>query len=156
MGIEIERKFLVNDDSWRSGTAGLSYRQGYLCTANGCSVRVRVTGKPGAWITIKSRINATTRAEYEYPIPITDAEMMLQSLCGQHIVEKTRYLRNYADLLWEIDEFTGNNSGLILAEVELTHSEQPITPPPWVGKEVTTDKRYYNSYLATHPYQNWS
>lgn len=155
MGIEIERKFLVSNDSWRAGASGITYRQGYLCGAVGCCVRVRTVGLQEAWLSIKRHVGTATRLEYEYAIPLSDAEEMLTKLCNGNLVEKIRFLVHHAGMLWEIDEFTGANQGLIIAEVELDRLDQPIVFPDWVGCEVTNDLRYYNAELAKHPYTCW-
>ncbi|KOR31426.1 adenylate cyclase [Achromatium sp. WMS3] len=155
MPLEIERKFLIINDTWRTEKIGVFFRQGYLCHNAESIVRVRITGPQEAWLTIKSRIDELTRLEYEYPIPLADATEMLDRLCHNQLVEKIRYNIPYADLVWEIDEFQGNNAGLLIAEVELNSSDQHITLPPWVGEEVTQDRRYYNNYLAIHPYKQW-
>jgi adenylate cyclase len=154
MAIEIERKFLVKGDSWRSLGTGTIYRQGYIATVNGATVRVRIAGET-AYITIKDKSQGFSRQEFEYSIPIADAEMMLDTLCDRPLIEKIRYRINLGNLLWEVDEFLGENQGLILAEVELTNEEQPIELPDWIDREVTGDRRYYNSNLAKTPYKKW-
>lgn len=156
MGIEIERKFLVRNDTWRTTKPGVLYRQGYLCTNSECCIRIRITETPSAWLTIKGQVETSIRLEYEYPVSLIDANEMLNRLCAKRLIEKTRYLVPYSDLVWEIDEFSGENTGLIIAEVELTHRDQHVELPPWVGNEVTEDVRYYNAYLAVCPYQTWN
>jgi adenylate cyclase len=155
MGIEIERKFLVNHDGWRSQAAGTLYRQGYLLADQGRTVRVRIAGDR-AFLTIKGPSIGLSRAEFEYEIPPSDAEEMLRSLCVSPIVEKTRYTLPMDHLVWEIDEFMGANAGLILAEVELQDEQQAIVLPDWIGEEVSGDRRYYNSYLSQHPFSQWT
>jgi CYTH domain-containing protein len=162
MATEIERKFLVKGDEWRkrsqwkpSLAAGSVYRQGYLSTKKGCSVRVRLVGNQG-YLTIKGLSQGISRAEYEYPIPAEDAQEMLDKLCDRPLIEKTRYKLELAGLTWEIDEFAGENQGLIVAEVELTDENQTIELPDWIDKEVSDDSRYYNVNLAQHPYSQWS
>jgi len=162
MATEIERKFLVKGDEWRkrsqwkpSLVAGSVYRQGYLSTKKGCSVRVRLVGNQG-YLTIKGLSQGISRAEYEYPIPAEDAQEMLDKLCDRPLIEKTRYKIELAGLTWEIDEFAGENQGLIVAEVELTDENQTIELPDWIDKEVSDDSRYYNVNLAQHPYSQWS
>lgn len=155
MGLEIERKFLICNNSWRTEATGIAYRQGYLCATAGCCVRVRTTGQQNAWLTIKKHVDAAVRLEYEYPLPILDAIEMLERLCGGHLVEKVRYKVPHSGLIWEIDEFAGENAGLLIAEVELTRQDQQIVLPDWVGTEVTDNMRYYNACLATHPYSSW-
>lgn len=154
MKIEIERKFLLKNDLWREGAAGLFYRQGYLCTDPERTVRVRVGGDR-AVLAIKGAGDGIARAEYEYPIPPDEAGELLDRLCLHPLVEKYRYRVPFAGLTWEIDEFTGANAGLVLAEVELEHVAQPVPLPPWIGREVTGDHRYYNAWLARHPFGTW-
>jgi CYTH domain-containing protein len=154
MATEIERKFLVKDDAWRSLGRGTTYRQGYIYTENWTTVRVRLAGERG-YLTIKGKRVGAARAEFEYPIPREDAEIMLETLCDRPLIEKVRYRVFHGDLVWEVDEFRGENAGLILAEVELAAENQAISLPDWIGKEVTDDLRYYNSYLARHPYRDW-
>lgn len=154
MKIEIERKFLLTGDSWRQGATGTLYRQGYLCTDPERTVRVRIGGDT-AILAIKGRGDGLSRPEYEFPIPPGEAATLLDGLCLQPLVEKVRYLVPFAGLTWEIDEFLGVNAGLVLAEVELEHPDQPVPLPPWVGREVTGDPRYYNAWLARHPFATW-
>ena len=154
MAIEIERKFLVIGDSWRSLAEGQVYRQGYIPTQDKTTVRVRVVGSQG-YLTIKGQSIGITRAEYEYPIPVTDAENMLQTLCQPPLIEKIRYRIPIENVVWEVDEFTGENQGLILAEVELEEEQQTVNLPDWIGVEVTQEARYYNVNLAQYPYQQW-
>ncbi|HEY9640877.1 MAG TPA: CYTH domain-containing protein [Coleofasciculaceae cyanobacterium] len=153
MAIEIERKFLVKGNDWRIVT-GTVYRQGYIVSGNGRTVRVRLAGDQG-YLTIKGGARGISRSEYEYLIPVSDAIEMLDSLCDRPQIEKTRYKIPYEGLIWEVDEFAGENQGLILAEVELTSPDQPITLPPWIGQEVSRDFRYFNSNLAKFPYSHW-
>jgi CYTH domain-containing protein len=155
MKLEIERKFLVRGDDWRSGATGILYRQGYLCTDPDRTVRVRLGGDR-AILAIKGKGEGWARPEFEFPIPVDDAVMLLDKLCLQPPVEKYRYLVPHAGLTWEVDEFLGANAGLVLAEVELEHVEQALPLPPWAGREVTDDPRYYNAYLVRHPYTSWS
>lgn len=154
MSLEIERKYLVSNDGWRTPGTGIRYRQGYLSTEPGRNVRVRVGAGRGV-LTIKGLTVNLARPEYEYPIPVEDANELLDTLCLKPIIEKTRYTIEYAGLLWEVDEFEGENAGLIIAEVELTAADQRILLPDWVGKEVTDDPRYYNASLITHPFATW-
>lgn len=155
MKIEIERKFLVAGDAWRAGATGILYRQGYLCTDPARTVRVRL-GNDTAILAIKGAGNGIARPEFEYPLPVDEATVLLDHHCLQPLVEKYRYLVPFAGLTWEIDEFLGANAGLLLAEVELEHSDQPVPLPPWIGREVTGDPRYYNAWLARHPYTTWT
>lgn len=154
MAVEIERKFLVKGQEWREETTGLIYRQGYIYTQNSITVRVRLAGEQG-YLTIKGKSIGSSRSEYEYPIPATDAQEMLNTLCDRPLIEKKRYKLKQGDLTWEIDEFFGENEGLIIAEVELITEDQTVNLPPWIGDEVTHDSRYFNINLAKHPYRNW-
>ena len=153
MGKEIERKFLVAGDAWRQGE-GVVYRQGYLNTDKHRTVRVRVVGDQG-YLTIKGITQGATRQEYEYTIPVADASDMLDELCEGPIIEKRRYRIPQGPLVWEVDEFFGDNQGLVVAEVELEREDQPVDKPSWLGKEVTGDARYYNANLVQHPYSQW-
>jgi len=154
MAIEIERKFLVKDDSWRGLGKGSHYRQGYLSTDPDRTVRVRKVAGEG-YLTVKGRTVNATRAEYEYVIPSQDADAMLDELCARPLIEKTRYRIEYQGLVWEIDEFDGENAGLVIAEVELASENQVVALPVWVGEEVTTDSRYYNANLIANPFSRW-
>lgn len=154
MGREIERKFLVANDSWRGQAAGKCYRQGYLSTVKERTVRVRTVGDKG-YITIKGVTVGATRPEYEYEIPQVDANEMLDRLCERPLIEKTRYRIQDGDHAWEIDEFEGENRGLVTAEVELEDEHQQVTLPGWIGKEVTEDPRYFNANLVTKPFTKW-
>lgn len=154
MGIEIERKFLVDPrGSWRSAPA-TRFRQGYLSTAKERTVRVRTAGEKG-YLTIKGITRGATRLEYEYSIPLADAEQLLDELCERPLIEKDRYKLDHQGLTWEVDEFFGDNQGLILAEVELSSEDQVFARPEWVRDEVTQDPRYYNANLIKHPYTRW-
>ena len=155
MAVEIERKFLVKSDEWRALAVGRLYCQGYLPTAAGKTVRVRIVGDQG-YLTIKGPSNGTTRAEFEYLIPVEDATEMLETLCETPLIKKKRYKIMIDDLTWEVDEFLGENKGLIIAEVELQDENQAISLPDWIGKEVSDDSRYYNSSLVKNPYCQWS
>ena len=154
MKIEIERKFLLKDNSWRNGATGILYRQGYLCTDPERTVRVRLGGDT-AILAIKGAGDGIARAEFEYPIPAEEATLLLDSLCLHPPVEKYRYLVPFAGLTWEIDEFLGANAGLLVAEIELEQVDQLVPLPPWIGEEVTGDHRYYNAWLARHPFTTW-
>ena len=155
MAIEIERKYLVTDDSWRAGAYGVTYRQGYLTATKQSTVRVRQAGDKG-YLTIKGATQGISRAEFEYEIPLADATAMLDNLCLQPLIEKTRYHIDHAGMTWEVDEFAGDNAGLIVAEVELQDERQTIELPPWVGQEVSADPRYRNANLVSNPYKNWN
>ncbi len=154
MAIEIERKFLVSDDSWRQNAQGTTYRQGYLTIDPERTVRVRIAGDQG-FLTIKGKTEGMARSEFEYPIPLEDAIQLLDSLCLRPLIEKTRYCVTYGGRTWEVDEFDGDNRDLILAEVELAASDEQVDLPPWAGLEVTDDPRYYNASLSRTPYRTW-
>jgi adenylate cyclase len=154
MANEIERKFLVIGESWRHAAHGRRYRQGYLSTDRDRTVRVRTVGDHG-FLTIKGRTAGATRAEYEYPIPRDEAEALLDNLCLTPLIEKVRYAIPYQGLVWEVDEFLGDNTGLVVAEVELESETQEIVKPDWVGPEVTDDPRYYNANLVHRPFTHW-
>ena len=154
MAREIERKFLLKNDNWRSKVhASHVLRQGYLCGNTRASVRVRIDGDR-ANLNIKSATLGVERLEFEYPFPVEQAEVMLSELAGE-VVEKTRHEVRHQGHLWEIDEFAGENEGLIVAEIELGDAEEAFERPDWLGEEVSADPRYYNSELARHPYSRW-
>ena len=152
MPTEIERKFRVTGTAWRTAS-GQRICQGYLNRDQHRTVRVRVAGAQ-AFLTIKGVTTGATRAEFEYAIPLADAEALL-ALCDGPLIDKVRHRVEHGGLLWEIDEFLGDNAGLVVAEVELASEDQPVALPPWVTEEVTTDSRYFNSSLATHPFNRW-
>lgn len=154
MGIEIERKFLVKGDDWRNGLTGIPYRQGYLSGDQDLAIRVRIAGSE-AFLTIKGPNRGITRSEFEYEIPMADAEAMLTDLCLKPQIEKMRFSTTFEGHLWVIDEFFGENSGLIVAEIELEDESQPFALPPWAGKEVSDDARYFNVNLIRHPWSQW-
>lgn len=154
MAVEIERKFLVKSNEWRSLGVGTLYRQGYVSIDKNNTVRVRVVGNQG-YLTLKGITTGYSRLEFEYAIPVADALEMLQHLCHGPLIEKTRYKVILDDLVWEIDEFAGDNQGLIVAEVELSDPDQAIAIPSWVGAEVSGDPRYYNANLIQHPFTQW-
>ena len=154
MAKEIERKFLVTDFSWRDVATKKLYRQGYIPTLNRTSVRVRIVGEQG-YLTVKGPNTGLTRLEYEYEIPLADAGDLLSHFCSMPLIEKWRYQLAIGNHLWEIDEFLGDNAGLVLAEIELTSETDPFVLPSWVGQEVSHDARYYNSNLAKNPYGSW-
>ena len=156
MAIEIERKFLVADTSahaaWRQAP-GVAYRQGYLNRDKTRTVRVRIADG-AAFLTIKGVSVGATRAEFEYPIPVADAQAMLL-LCDGPLIEKTRHVLMYQGTRWEIDDFAGDNAGLVVAEVELQSETQGFAKPDWLGAEVTQDARYFNSNLSSRPFNGW-
>ena len=155
VAIEIERKFLLRDPSWRDAVeCSTLLRQGYLANNERCSVRVRLAGA-SAWLSVKAMTPGLARAEYEYPVPVEDAAALLDALCERPFVEKWRHLVSWHGHTWEIDEFLGDNQGLVVAEVELgSIDEQPVLPP-WVGREVTDDVRFYNFSLARNPWSGF-
>lgn len=150
---EIERKFLVASNAWRGQAEGVTYRQGYLSRRPGRTVRVRTAGAE-AFLTIKGANQGNIRLEFEYAIPLSEAEEML-ALCEGPLIEKTRFKIPHAGHLWEVDEFHGDNQGLIIAEVELSAEDEEVEMPEWIGAEVSGDPRYYNSNLAVHPFSRW-
>jgi CYTH domain-containing protein len=160
MGIEIERKFLVlaagsrpsEDMPWRH-RQGTLLRQGYLNRDPQRTVRVRIAGD-SACLTLKGASHGPVRSEFEYPIPLEDAAALLK-MCDGPLIEKVRYTVEHGGLCWEVDEFRGENHGLVLAELELTAADEPFERPAWVGEEVTDDPRYFNSQLAVRPYATW-
>ncbi|MDD5578602.1 MAG: CYTH domain-containing protein [Methylobacter sp.] len=155
MAIEIEHKFLLANSDWRKQISrSVKYRQGYLSSQASSSIRVRISDKHG-WLNIKSVSIGTHRHEYEYEIPLTDANEILNNLCRKPLIEKTRHLVTDDGNIWEIDEFEGENKGLIVAEIELKEIGLPFSKPHWLGVEVTHDLRYYNNNLLNHPYSEW-
>lgn len=153
MGLEIERKFLVTSEAWRVGSPTLMV-QGYLNRAAQSTVRVRIAGQQ-AMLTVKGKTRGISRAEYEYEIPLADAQDMLK-LCEGPLIEKKRWLFEHGEMTWEIDEFLGLNAGLVVAEIELDHEHQTLALPEWVGKEVSDDNRYFNSSLSKMPFAEWT
>jgi len=156
MKTEIERKFLVVGDGWRTAAGGGErYEQGYIsCDPKKITVRVRLAGNKGL-LTLKGPTEGISRSEMEYEIPAEEAKYMLEHFCGDRIVSKTRYCLEINGLQWEIDEFSGANQGLVLAEIELETEDQPFEKPDWLGEEVSHDPRYFNAVLATHPFSGW-
>jgi len=151
--VEIERKFLINTKLWKPIGTGTKMKQGYLSVDPERVVRVRIAGE-NAYITIKGKPVDLVRTELEYEIPINEAEILLK-MCLNFPVEKTRFKEKIGNLVWEIDVFEGENYGLVMAEVELTHENQEIDLPVWIGKEVSFDSRYYNSWLSRNPFKKW-
>jgi adenylate cyclase len=155
MGIEIERKFRLADGSWRERVRQKTLlRQGYIANTPRASVRVRVAGEAG-WLSVKSMTPGLVRAEYEAGIPAAEANEMLERLCEGPLIEKWRHLVEYQGSEWEIDEFLGDNAGLVIAELELESENSEFTRPPWLGVEVTHDERYYNFRLSEKPFRHW-
>lgn len=155
MAIEIERKFLVKNERWRDSVISSSeLKQGYLANQNNASVRVRVVrGK--AYLNIKSKTLGIKRSEYEYQIPVEEAEEMLHHLAEQPVIAKTRYMVQSGEHIWELDVFEGENSGLVVAEIELESEHETFELPEWAGEEVSDDPRYYNINLVKHPFCKW-
>lgn len=155
MAFEIERKFLVRNDDWRASAASHGrIRQAYLEATAKASVRVRIRDESRATLTVKSRPSAIRRLEFEHPIPILEAEALM-SLRQGIVIEKTRYIIPCGALAWEVDVFSGDNDGLVIAEIELPDERHPIERPSWIGTEITGNAQYYNSSLAHHPYCSW-
>ncbi len=155
MATEIERKFLVKDDSWRAQVISETrYKQGYLANQERASVRVRI-GAGRAFLNIKSATIGAKRHEFEYEIPLQDAEDMLLHIAAGPCIDKVRYEVPHGDHVWELDVFHGENAGLVVAEIELEAEDEPFDKPAWAGMEVTGDPRYYNAMLVRHPYSRW-
>ncbi len=154
--LEIERKFLVSSDTWQSRVGSSTrMRQGYLNNETHCSVRVRIAGDR-AWLNLKGATIGAQRLEFDYGIPASDANHMLDKLTCKPLIEKTRHLVDVADHTWEIDVFEGDNAGLIVAEIELDDPDEAFEKPDWLGEEVTHDPRYYNTCLSSHPFKDWA
>ncbi|MDB5032739.1 CYTH domain-containing protein [Mucilaginibacter sp.] len=155
MGIEIERKFLVDAIQWQqlSKPVGSNFKQGYIVNDAAKTIRVRITDQY-ACLTFKGETLGFTRSEYEYTIPVEDGIEMLEKFAGP-IIQKTRYCINFESKLWEVDVFSGDNEGLIVAEIELKQETEQFKLPPWVTQEVTGQEKYYNSNLSTHPFKKW-
>jgi adenylate cyclase len=154
MSVEIERKFLVRGTAWKALGKPVAMRQGYLSAHPDRTVRVRIEGDC-ATLTIKGRSQGATRGEWEYPIPLADAEDLLDGLCERPLIEKARTRIQHAGMVWEVDEFFGDNLGLVVAEIELATEDQAFEKPDWVGEEVTQDTRYFNSSLMKQPFKSW-
>lgn len=153
MALEIERKFLLKGDDWRIGQ-GTMYRQGYLNSDKNRNVRVRVINDRG-YLTVKGISQGAARVEYEYKIPKAEADAMLDNLCEQPLIIKRRFKIDFKGFVWEVDEFFGDNQGLIIAELELENEDQVFTKPEWIGEEVTGDPKYFNANLIHCPYTTW-
>ena len=162
MGIEIERKFLVTSEAWRAAAHEMvPMAQGYLNDlamveggAQKASVRVRIEGED-AYLNLKSRERGHTRQEFDYAIPVDEARSLL-ALCVGSLIDKRRHYVNHEGHLWEVDEFLGDNAGLVVAEIELQHADEAFALPGWAGRQVTDALRYYNLALASHPYSQWT
>ena len=151
---EIERKFLITNNGYKPGSSKRLIRQGFLSNRKEAVVRVRIIDNE-AFLTIKGPTKVSTRLEYEYAIPIEEAGEMLSLLCERPLIEKYRYIVDFEGFTWEVDEFLGENEGLVVAEIELEHESQEFPKPGWLGDEVTDDQRYYNANLIKNPYKSW-
>lgn len=155
MAIEIERKFLVINSGWRKQVYHKkNIAQGYLSTNPERTVRIRISNETGI-ITIKGKSEGVSRAEFEYEVPLDDAQELMK-LCERPVIEKVRNLVKFEGKIWEVDEFSGDNQGLIVAEVELVNEQESVPLPSWVGKEVSTEKKYFNASLIKDPYSQWA
>jgi adenylate cyclase len=154
VGVEIERKFLLQGDAWRALGQPVLLRQGYLSSDPARTVRVRIEGDTGT-LTIKGKNAGATRGEWEYPVPVDEAAELLDTLCQRPLVEKYRRRIVHGKHTWEVDEFLGENAGLVVAEIELASEDEAFDKPGWIGEEVTGDARYYNSSLVRTPYSLW-
>ncbi|MBK6964833.1 MAG: CYTH domain-containing protein [Bacteroidales bacterium] len=155
MALEIEHKFLVNSTIYRTMSEPVLYRQGYLAVLPDKIIRVRTAGNKG-FITVKAKVTNLTRKEYEYEIPLPDAEKMLNEMCISPIIEKERFRVLHEGFTWEVDEFHGDNAGLIVAEIEVKSEDEVFVRPSWVSREVTGDPRYLNSNLSKQPFNTWN
>lgn len=153
--VEHERRFLVVGNEWRREAVPSPIRQGYLGGSGRVSVRVRRRGEQ-AFLTLKSKSRGASRVEFEYPIPAEHADYLLSWGCDRLPIEKVRYEVTWGGRLWEIDEFQGANRGLVLAEIELDHPDEPLDFPSWIGREITGDTRFSNSHLYLHPFRSWA
>ena len=155
MPTEIERKFLLKDESWRDLVdKSINIIQGYLANTGRSSIRIRLSDDQAS-LNIKGMTLGVTRSEYDYPIPVEEARSLLKELCMEPLIEKTRHYLVHRGHTWEIDEFAGENAGLIVAEIELADPREEFAVPGWLGKEVSDDPRYYNVCLLRHPYSAW-
>jgi adenylate cyclase len=154
MAKEIERKFLVEGDAWKKAAKGIEYRQGYLSSVKERVVRVRTIENKG-FLTIKGITKGVSRSEFEYEISVDDANVMLDEICEKPLIEKKRYKIVLGAHVFEVDEFFGENEGLVVAEVELKDEKQKVDLPDWIGAEVSGDPRYFNSNLIQHPFKKW-
>jgi adenylate cyclase len=152
--VEIEHRFLVAPGTWYPASPGVPIRQGYLTTTPECVVRVRIADSR-AWLTVKGRTEGARRSEYEYPVPLGDAEAMLSEFSHGRLVEKVRHTEWWGGRRWVVDRFLGRNAGLVLAELEVSDARAPFARPPWLGAEVTHRPEYSNAALAVRPYGDW-
>jgi len=155
MATEIERKFKVISDEYKKIGKPLNCKQGYLNTQNEPLVRIRIMGEK-AYLTLKGKNEGIRRLEFEYEIPVLDAEELLSNFCSTTLIEKNRYILTVKDTVWEVDEFLGENSGLVIAEVELLSENDNFSKPSWIGQEVSHETKYYNYKLVEHPYSKWN
>ena len=156
MSVEIERKFLVKDLSWKdSATSFKDFQQGYFPTGEGVTVRARIAGDK-ARLTIKGPVSGISRAEFEYPIPVEDAIIFLSGFCAKPVILKRRWYVPFGGFTWEVDEFAGQNRGLVVAEIELDAPDREFPVPAWLGREVSHEPRFRNSRLVRHPYSEWT
>ena len=154
MSVEIERKFLVADTGFLAGLEGERLTQGYIASTERATVRVRIGGSR-AWLTLKGRSEGISRREFEYQVPLAHAQICIAELCTGPVIDKTRYRVAHNSHVWEVDVFHGDNAGLVLAEIELAREDECFECPPWLGREVSGDPRYYNANLASRPFRNW-
>ena len=154
MGKEIERKYVVDQAAWKPQDAGTHFKQGYLNSQKERVVRVRIEGDR-AKLTIKGPSVGVTRSEFEYPVPVEDAAILLDNLCEQPLIDKHRHKETHGGKTWEIDVFHGDNEGLVVAEIELSSEDESFALPPWAVREVSSDPRYFNSNLLKNPYKQW-
>ena len=155
MATEIERKFKVKSDEYKKIGKPLNCKQGYFDTQNEPLVRVRIMGEK-AYLTLKGKNDGIRRLEFEYEIPVLDAEELLSNFCSTTLIEKNRYILSIEEKIWEVDEFLGENFGLVIAEVELLSENDNFNKPSWIGQEVSHDTKYYNYKLVEHPYSKWN
>jgi len=156
MAKEIERKFLLKSDTWCDEVdSSCRYAQGYMSSSEKVSIRIRISDEK-AYLNFKSATLGISRTEYEYEVPLADADDMLANFCEGPLIEKVRYFVKRGDHTWEIDVFEGDNTGLVVAEIELQTEDESFDVPDWIGAEVSDDPRYYNVCLVTHPYCQWT
>ncbi len=155
MAFEIERKFLVKNNKWKENILSETVlKQGYIAHQPNATVRVRIAGD-SAYLNIKSATTGISRAEFEYAIPLADAEAMLEKVAEQPFIHKSRYKVQWGGHVWDLDLFGGENAGLVMAEIELSSEDESFQLPPWAGEEVSADPRYYNANLVKHPFTQW-
>ncbi len=155
MAIEIERKFLLRNNDWQAlEHTSAYYQQAYFCNTAKVSVRIRMSNAK-AWVSFKSTTLEISRFEYEYEVPLNEAKQMMDEFSEGSIISKTRYFVPVESHIWEIDVFEGDNQGLVVAEIELQHTDEDFFKPAWIGEEVSKDMRYFNSNLVTYPFKDW-